>query len=119
MRSSLVALTLPFAIGCGNAFILKPSERDPGVPMRLAELMMEAGLPAGLLPFSLGASHGGRTVVNPCGDPTSGCFAVGLRPTPIAAGLAGARAAGRLRFAQPLLRCSSASLLPSKKSATA
>ena len=37
------------AIACGNAFVLKPSERDPGVPMRLAELMMEAGLPAGIL----------------------------------------------------------------------
>ncbi len=37
------------AIACGNAFILKPSERDPGVPMRLAELMLEAGLPAGIL----------------------------------------------------------------------
>src|SRR6478736_3588247 len=37
------------AISCGNAFILKPSERAPGVPMRLAELMMEAGLPAGIL----------------------------------------------------------------------
>jgi malonate-semialdehyde dehydrogenase (acetylating)/methylmalonate-semialdehyde dehydrogenase len=37
------------AIACGNAFILKPSERDPGVPMRLAQLMIEAGLPAGIL----------------------------------------------------------------------
>jgi malonate-semialdehyde dehydrogenase (acetylating) / methylmalonate-semialdehyde dehydrogenase len=37
------------AIACGNAFILKPSERDPGVPMRLAELMLEAGLPPGIL----------------------------------------------------------------------
>jgi malonate-semialdehyde dehydrogenase (acetylating)/methylmalonate-semialdehyde dehydrogenase len=37
------------AIACGNAFILKPSERDPGVPMRLAEIMLEAGLPAGIL----------------------------------------------------------------------
>ena len=37
------------AIACGNAFILKPSERDPGVPMLLAELMLEAGLPAGIL----------------------------------------------------------------------
>ncbi|MEW5423781.1 CoA-acylating methylmalonate-semialdehyde dehydrogenase [Amorphus sp. 3PC139-8] len=37
------------AIASGNAFILKPSERDPSVPMRLAELMMEAGLPAGIL----------------------------------------------------------------------
>jgi len=37
------------AIACGNAFILKPSERDPGVPMRLAEIAIEAGLPAGIL----------------------------------------------------------------------
>ena len=37
------------AIACGNAFILKPSERDPGVPMRLAELFIEAGGPAGIL----------------------------------------------------------------------
>ena len=37
------------AIACGNAFILKPSERDPSVPMRLAELMLEAGLPPGIL----------------------------------------------------------------------
>ena len=37
------------AIACGNAFVLKPSERDPGVPLRLAELMIEAGLPAGIL----------------------------------------------------------------------
>ncbi len=37
------------AIAAGNAFILKPSERDPSVPMRLAELFFEAGLPAGIL----------------------------------------------------------------------
>jgi malonate-semialdehyde dehydrogenase (acetylating)/methylmalonate-semialdehyde dehydrogenase len=37
------------AIACGNAFILKPSERDPSVPLKLAELMLEAGLPAGIL----------------------------------------------------------------------
>src|SRR6266576_5756944 len=37
------------AIACGNAFILKPSERDPGVPMELAKLMIEAGLPPGIL----------------------------------------------------------------------
>src|SRR6516162_6980367 len=37
------------AIACGNAFILKPSERDPGVPLMLAELMAEAGLPPGIL----------------------------------------------------------------------
>ena len=37
------------AIVCGNAFILKPSERDPSVPLMLAELMKEAGLPDGIL----------------------------------------------------------------------
>ncbi len=39
----------PIAIACGNTFILKPSEKDPGCPMRLAELMTEAGAPAGVL----------------------------------------------------------------------
>src|SRR5262244_1165293 len=37
------------AIACGNAFVLKPSERDPSVPMQLAALLVEAGLPAGVL----------------------------------------------------------------------
>ncbi|HNS86477.1 MAG TPA: aldehyde dehydrogenase family protein, partial [Parvularculaceae bacterium] len=37
------------AVACGNTFIVKPSERDPSVPLRLAELMMEAGLPEGVL----------------------------------------------------------------------
>jgi len=37
------------AIACGNTFICKPSEKDPSVPMRLGELMMEAGAPAGVL----------------------------------------------------------------------
>ncbi|MFE5515250.1 CoA-acylating methylmalonate-semialdehyde dehydrogenase [Streptomyces sp. NPDC056529] len=37
------------ALACGNAFILKPSERDPSVPIRLAELFLDAGLPAGVL----------------------------------------------------------------------
>jgi malonate-semialdehyde dehydrogenase (acetylating)/methylmalonate-semialdehyde dehydrogenase len=36
------------ALACGNAFILKPSERDPSVPVRLAELFMAAGLPKGV-----------------------------------------------------------------------
>ncbi len=38
----------PLAISCGNTFILKPSEKDPSCPMRLAELLHEAGLPAGV-----------------------------------------------------------------------
>lgn len=37
------------ALACGNAFILKPSERDPSVPVMLAELLQEAGLPDGVL----------------------------------------------------------------------
>ena len=37
------------AIACGNAFILKPSERDPSVPLMLTELMEQAGLPKGIL----------------------------------------------------------------------
>src|SRR5947208_6074312 len=37
------------ALACGNTYILKPSERDPSVPMRLAELLLEAGLPEGVL----------------------------------------------------------------------
>ena len=37
------------AIACGNAFILKPSERDPSVPLLLAELIEQAGLPKGIL----------------------------------------------------------------------
>lgn len=36
------------AIACGNSFVLKPSERDPSVPLRLAELFVEAGLPKGV-----------------------------------------------------------------------
>ena len=39
----------PIAIACGNTFVLKPSEKDPGCPMRLAELLTEAGAPAGVL----------------------------------------------------------------------
>jgi len=36
------------ALAAGNAFVLKPSERDPSVPLRLAELFLEAGLPPGV-----------------------------------------------------------------------
>jgi malonate-semialdehyde dehydrogenase (acetylating)/methylmalonate-semialdehyde dehydrogenase len=38
----------PIAIACGNTFVLKPSERDPSCPLRLAELLTEAGLPDGV-----------------------------------------------------------------------
>jgi malonate-semialdehyde dehydrogenase (acetylating)/methylmalonate-semialdehyde dehydrogenase len=39
----------PVAIACGNAFILKPSEKDPSTPLLLAELLREAGAPEGVL----------------------------------------------------------------------
>ncbi|EPH43571.1 CoA-acylating methylmalonate-semialdehyde dehydrogenase [Streptomyces aurantiacus] len=48
------------AIACGNAFILKPSERDPSVPLRLAELFLEAGLPPGIL----NVVNGGKEAVD-------------------------------------------------------
>ncbi len=48
------------AIACGNAVIMKPSERDPSVPVRLAELMMEAGLPKGIL----NVVHGDKAMVD-------------------------------------------------------
>ena len=38
----------PVAIACGNTFVLKPSEKDPSVVMRIAELLAQAGLPAGV-----------------------------------------------------------------------
>ncbi len=48
------------AIAAGNAFILKPSERDPSVPVRLAELMLEAGAPEGILQVV----HGDKEMVD-------------------------------------------------------
>ncbi|KAG6553011.1 hypothetical protein Mapa_005348 [Marchantia paleacea] len=50
----------PMAVTCGNTFILKPSEKDPGAAMMLAELAAEAGLPAGVLNIV----HGTHDVVN-------------------------------------------------------
>ncbi|HJU14890.1 MAG TPA: CoA-acylating methylmalonate-semialdehyde dehydrogenase [Stellaceae bacterium] len=38
----------PVALACGNSFVLKPSERDPSAGIRIAELLTEAGLPAGV-----------------------------------------------------------------------
>jgi malonate-semialdehyde dehydrogenase (acetylating)/methylmalonate-semialdehyde dehydrogenase len=48
------------AVATGNSFILKPSERDPSVPVRLAELFMEAGAPAGVL----NVVHGDKAAVD-------------------------------------------------------
>ena len=50
----------PMAIATGNTFVLKPSEQDPLVTMRLVELALEAGVPPGVL----NVVHGGEAVVN-------------------------------------------------------
>ncbi|MBA4114581.1 MAG: methylmalonate-semialdehyde dehydrogenase (CoA acylating) [Verminephrobacter sp.] len=50
----------PMAIATGNTFVLKPSEQDPMVTMRLCELAMEAGIPPGVL----NVIHGGEMAVN-------------------------------------------------------
>src|SRR5262249_56272235 len=49
------------AIACGNSFVLKPSEKDPSVPLRLAQLMLEAGAPEGVL----NVVHGDKETVDP------------------------------------------------------
>src|SRR3546814_3940687 len=50
----------PVALACGNAFILKPSERDPSLANELAALLAKAGLPKGLFQVV----HGGKPVVD-------------------------------------------------------
>ena len=50
----------PMAIATGNTFVLKPSEQDPLVTMRLCELALEAGVPPGVL----NVIHGGEDAVN-------------------------------------------------------
>ena len=66
------------ALACGNAFILKPSERDPSVPLRLAELFLEAGLPAG----SSRWCRATRRPSTPCSrTPTSKPTALSAAPT--------------------------------------
>ncbi|HEX4508300.1 MAG TPA: CoA-acylating methylmalonate-semialdehyde dehydrogenase [Alphaproteobacteria bacterium] len=50
----------PVAIACGNTFICKPSERDPSLAVELAQLLTEAGLPAGVF----NVVHGDKTAVD-------------------------------------------------------
>ena len=50
----------PMALACGNTFVLKPSERDPGAPMMLARLLSEAGLPDGVF----NVVHGDKEAVD-------------------------------------------------------
>ncbi|MEW6123264.1 MAG: CoA-acylating methylmalonate-semialdehyde dehydrogenase [Pseudomonadota bacterium] len=47
----------PVALACGNTFVLKPSEKDPSCGLRLAELLAEAGLPAGVFNVVNGAKE--------------------------------------------------------------
>lgn len=80
------------AIACGNAFILKPSERDPSVPLRLAELMIEAGLPPGILNVVNGDKEAVEAII--AHPDIAGISFVGS--TPIAASVyAGAAARGK------------------------
>src|SRR5580700_1259958 len=58
---SMVPLWMyPFAIACGNTFVLKPSEKVPLTPTRMVELLHDAGLPAGVLNLV----HGGKEAVD-------------------------------------------------------
>jgi len=50
----------PVALACGNSFVLKPSERDPSLPVALALLLQEAGLPDGVF----NVVHGGKAAVD-------------------------------------------------------
>jgi malonate-semialdehyde dehydrogenase (acetylating) / methylmalonate-semialdehyde dehydrogenase len=50
----------PIAVACGNAFVLKPSEKDPSAANALTELALRAGLPPGIL----NVVHGGADAVN-------------------------------------------------------
>ena len=50
----------PMAIGCGNTFILKPSEKVPSASIRMAELLKEAGLPDGVF----NVVHGDKAAVD-------------------------------------------------------
>ncbi|MER8029836.1 CoA-acylating methylmalonate-semialdehyde dehydrogenase [Streptomyces bauhiniae] len=69
------------ALACGNAFILKPSERDPSVPLRLAELFLEAGLPPGVLNVVNGARESVDTLLE---DPRVAALGF-VGSTPVAA----------------------------------
>ncbi|MDT0467923.1 CoA-acylating methylmalonate-semialdehyde dehydrogenase [Streptomyces gibsoniae] len=69
------------ALACGNAFILKPSERDPSVPLRLAELFLEAGLPPGVLNVVNGAREAVDTLLE---DPRVAALGF-VGSTPVAA----------------------------------
>lgn len=53
----------PMAMVCGNTYVLKPSERDPGATMLLAQLAQDAGIPDGSLNIIHGSHDGGLYIV--------------------------------------------------------
>lgn len=57
---AMIPLWSILSVACGNSLIIKPSERDPGATMMIAELAQMAGLPAGVL----NVVHGGVDTVN-------------------------------------------------------
>jgi malonate-semialdehyde dehydrogenase (acetylating) / methylmalonate-semialdehyde dehydrogenase len=70
----------PVAIACGNAFVLKPSERDPSASNLVAELYAEAGLPAGVF----NVLHGDKAAVDALLDHTDVAAVSFVGSTPIA-----------------------------------
>ena len=54
----------PVAIACGNTFILKPSEKDPSCSIKLAELLLEAGLPEGVFNVVNGDKEAVDAIIN-------------------------------------------------------
>jgi malonate-semialdehyde dehydrogenase (acetylating)/methylmalonate-semialdehyde dehydrogenase len=70
----------PIAIACGNTFVLKPSEKDPSCPLRLAELFSEAGLPPGVFNVVNGDREAVDTLLT---DPDVGAVSF-VGSTPIA-----------------------------------
>jgi malonate-semialdehyde dehydrogenase (acetylating)/methylmalonate-semialdehyde dehydrogenase len=54
---------IPVALACGNCFILKPSEKDPSVSLKLAELLAEAGVPAGVFSVVQGAREAVEAII--------------------------------------------------------
>jgi malonate-semialdehyde dehydrogenase (acetylating)/methylmalonate-semialdehyde dehydrogenase len=87
----------PVAIACGNTFVLKPSERDPSVSQRVAELWAEAGLPAGVF----NVVHGDKEAVDALLDHPDVVAASFVGSTPIAKYIHG-RAAGHGKRVQAL-----------------
>lgn len=65
-RSMIPLWSIPMALTTGNTLILKPSERDPGAAMMIAELCQRAGVPPGVL----NVVHGTVPIVNAiCDNP--------------------------------------------------